>query len=187
MVKQQIVTAACVAGILACGACFLPPIPNRPPRPPAAPVRQLQPLQIVVSSQAAEPHLDTSQLARELARALAGRKDGAIQAFPAGEEQVAAGELRLVLLEEWATPVGEPTPAHLEQTTWLYRFRLTVTIAGADGLVSWASGQRIVAIESSSLGRAKPPSGPGWEQAAVRQALAEELARRIAPQITLGR
>jgi hypothetical protein len=72
MVEKKLLTLAGVVGILACGACFLPPLPQHKPTPP--PIRNgfdgVQSIRVEVANASPSHHLDSADLSRKIADAI---------------------------------------------------------------------------------------------------------------------
>jgi|ERR1035438_1476691 hypothetical protein len=75
MVEKKLITLACAIGILACGACFLPPLPeHRPPPPPPLPQRLalagIQSIRVSVTNTSELHRLNPSDLARAVTKSI---------------------------------------------------------------------------------------------------------------------
>ena len=72
MVRKKLLTLAGVVGILACGACFLPPLPQHRPAPP--PIGNgldgVQNIRVEVANSSPSHHLNSADLARKIADAI---------------------------------------------------------------------------------------------------------------------
>jgi len=72
MVEKKLLTLAGVVGILACGACFLPPLPQHEPPPP--PVRNgfdgVHSIRVEVTNASPSHHLDRAALAQKIAETI---------------------------------------------------------------------------------------------------------------------
>src|ERR1035438_9069294 len=73
MLEKKLLTLACAAGILACGACFLPPLPEHH-RPPPLPARLalagIQSIRVSVTNTSESHHLDPSDLALAVTKSI---------------------------------------------------------------------------------------------------------------------
>jgi hypothetical protein len=72
MVEKKLLTLAGVVGILACGACFLPPLPQHKPAPPQ--IRDgfvgIQSIRVEVANTSPSQHLGSADLARKVTDAI---------------------------------------------------------------------------------------------------------------------
>jgi hypothetical protein len=72
MVEKKLLTLAGVVGILACGACFLPPLPQHKPAPPQ--IRDglvgVQSIRVEVVNTSPSQHLGSADLARKVTDAI---------------------------------------------------------------------------------------------------------------------
>jgi hypothetical protein len=138
MLEKKIVTLACAAGILACGACFLPPLPMHKPPPPAVPpnLRGIGRIRVQVMNASPTQHLDATQLASWLANQINDRADHTtVTGFAAQQPGNEDAVLEVTILSESMTlhsaavSIGKPT--------WEIQLSLTATLTRVDGQVVW--------------------------------------------------
>ncbi|MFY9852609.1 MAG: hypothetical protein WAK26_01875 [Terracidiphilus sp.] len=135
MVEKKLLTLAGVVGILACGACFLPPLPQYKPVPP--PIRNgldgVQNIRVEVANASPSHHLDSADLARKIADAINEQSWKTRVSADVGKE--AGGEdavLSIAVLSE----IVESTPqAKTGRMTFLIEDSATLT--RLDGALEW--------------------------------------------------
>jgi hypothetical protein len=139
MLEKKILTVASAIGILACGACFLPPLPERKPPPP--PLRLnldgIQSICVVATNSSGTHQLDPVELAQGVAHAINSRawKDG-INAFAGKEDGNADAVLRITILNETVDAKGPASQANPGSMT--FSVKDTATLTRRDGLVVWS-------------------------------------------------
>jgi hypothetical protein len=139
MLEKKLLTLAGTAGILACGACFLPPLPERKP-PPPPPVRLdlqgIQRIRVDVINQAALHHLDPPELAAWVASEinLRGKRAGATADANdnLGDED---GVLQVTVLSETGTPEQQLAKEH--GTEWRFEVIISAVLKTKAGQVVW--------------------------------------------------
>lgn len=143
MLKKKLVTLVCAAGILACGACFLPPLPGHVPAPP--PVRLdlqgIHRIHVVAENASPTHHLNADRLASRIADSAGsqGRGDrltafsGPIAPGPGTPDQ--DGELKVTVLTEGATP-GQK--GYKKGTVaWTFEVSITAELRNSAGVTVW--------------------------------------------------
>lgn len=134
MLKKKLLTIAGVVGILACGACFLPPIHNGPPAPPPPPPIQIpkdiHTVRVVVTDNSIPAHIDTQAMANSVAKYinLLNSRNG-ISAHAGGDP--AAADLIIALSNETGT-LKQVEPSDSSES-WLYEFTFSESLKKADG------------------------------------------------------
>lgn len=138
MLEKKLITLACAAGILACGACFLPPLPE--PKPKAPPIlldlHGIARIRVDVTNQSAQRHLDPLVLAKSVASEinLQGKR-AHVTAFAndgLGDED---GVLKLIVLSESATL--EQQLADGNSAEWRFEVISSAVLTTKSGQVVW--------------------------------------------------
>ena len=143
MVEKKLLTAACVAGILACGACLLPPLPQKKaPLPPA--LASVHRITIQVEDGTGNNIFDPLIMSNATASNFSQLWSG----FPVRAEGVNAGEsgdaaLRITVHRETASCKGESK----DKLFCSYEMIVSVTLTAADGTILKSKQQ-----ESSKFG-----------------------------------
>ena len=136
MLWKQLLTMACAVGILACGACFLPPR-YTPQPPPAIFSENVKRLRIVVVNQTESRHLDPSALAEVLAGKIdifaagahvSSHIDGALNS---AEDSV----LQVQILSESAELQSSPSRNGL--ALWKFQIKTSASLTNASGIPLW--------------------------------------------------
>jgi hypothetical protein len=72
MFEKKLLTLAAMVGILACGACFLPPLSQNEPLPPPIPngLDGVQSIRVEVANASPSHHLDSADLALKIAETI---------------------------------------------------------------------------------------------------------------------
>ena len=126
MLEKKLLTLACVAGILACGACFLPPLPEHVPPPPPVQLELngIRRIHVVVENASPTRHLDADKLGSWIAvkTGTQGRRVK-LTAFSGPKAADQDGELKVAVLSESATPGTGVTKNGMVE----WRFALSVT------------------------------------------------------------
>jgi len=136
MIGKKFLTLACAAGILATGACFLPPLPEHHPTspPPLIDLAGIKTIRVEVLNQATVPHLVPSEVAEGVATRLNNRRreTGAravVQPGTGNEDAV----LSITILSESAAEAGTATQAGTRR--WSLRSWVSATLTRRDGKV----------------------------------------------------
>jgi hypothetical protein len=140
MLEKKLVTLGCAVGILACGACFLPPLPQHEPTPP--PVRLdlqgIRKIRVEVSYDSQLHDLDPNALASwiEVRINTDARSAGAkafSQKHPASADADAV--LQVTVLSETATP-GRMRSNGVDED-WDFQISISAVLTKKDGRVVW--------------------------------------------------
>jgi hypothetical protein len=140
MLGKKLLTIACVVGILACGACFLPPIGNTPRDPPPPPLRDelrgIKTIDLFVDDNSDSHLVVPAQVAGRIGGKMDWLEDRthincAFRATPRPRDAV----LRITLLKESATQRAPES----SQTGpgWLLELTINATLTGPDGQILW--------------------------------------------------
>jgi hypothetical protein len=134
MWKKKLVTLAGVLGILACGACFLPPPhPYHPPPPPPlrASLRDIRNISVEAVNESGLHHLNPADLAAAVARDIDFRRfETHIGAAPQGDADPDA-RLQITITDETATQ----SEGSLK---WFITITVSAKVTARDGRVLWS-------------------------------------------------
>jgi hypothetical protein len=172
MVEKKLLTVACAVGILACGACFLPPPPERKPQPP--PLRidltGITTIRVEVANGSETHRLDGADLAGEVARAMNARFGVRpdLRAYAGVDRSDADAELKITVESE----------ALEDDPTFEGRFviRDSATLARRDGAVLW---QETNSMNRIFLQYLQGNTENVWRQPLVEKRLEAQLASRL--------
>ena len=138
MFKKKLLTLACAAGILACGACFMPPLPHRAPVPPPlrAEMQGIETIRVEGTNVSAQRNIDPSELTNAVANSINWRSGqtgirASVQNGAVEENAV----LKIVILSERATP---GMLLEKGRQLWSFQLKTSSTLTGKDGHVIWA-------------------------------------------------
>jgi hypothetical protein len=138
MLEKKLLTLACAGGILACGACFLPPMPERKPPPP--PVRLdlqgIRRIRVDVKNQSPPNHLVPLQLAARVASEIIfqGRRLN-VTAYPDSVSDDEDGVLQVIVLSETGTP-GKKL-SNWNGIEWSFDIGISAVLTKKNGQVVW--------------------------------------------------
>jgi hypothetical protein len=134
MLKKKLLTIAGVLGILACGACFLPPIHNGPPTPPPPPPihvpKNIHRVRVIVTDNSIPAQIDTQVMANAVVKYinLLSSSDG-IAAHAGGEP--ADADLAIAIANEDAV-LKQVEPSDSSES-WLFQFTFSESLKNASG------------------------------------------------------
>jgi hypothetical protein len=138
MLEKKLVTLVSVAGILACGACFLPPLPEHVPPPPPVQLEMQGIHRIHVVAENASPthHLDADKLASWIAvRTQTQGRGEKLTAFSGPGAPDQDGELKVEVLSESATP--GTAVAKNGMVEWRFALSVTAELRSSTGVTIW--------------------------------------------------
>ena len=171
MLSKKLVTLGGALGILACGACFVPP--QRPYHPPPAPpppasLRGIRTIAVQVSNDSESRHLPAAELA-----AMVARNIGLLGSEPhitATTDGAADPDARLGI--EIRRETATPQPVDLN---WAIVIEASSTLTARDGRVLWSEAR------SYTTARRFPAQDPEqvWQNSQIRTWLAWTLANRM--------
>jgi hypothetical protein len=140
MLEKKLLTLGCAVGILACGACFLPPLPEHQPPPP--PVRLdfhgIRKIRVEVINNAAAHGIDPDALGGWIEFGIKTQARAAgVKAFSQTESanKDADAVLHVNVLSETAVPVNLDSSGSDKQ--WNFQVNLSAVLAKKDGTVIW--------------------------------------------------
>lgn len=139
MLEKKLLTLACAVGILACGACFLPPLPEH--RPPPPPLRLnldgIQSVRVEAMNISETHHLDPVDLAQGVAHAINEKTwKAGLNAYTGKEAGDADAVLRITILNETVDARGPASQANPGSMT--ISIKDTATLTRQDGVVVWS-------------------------------------------------
>ncbi|HKF48175.1 MAG TPA: hypothetical protein VKB38_12515 [Terracidiphilus sp.] len=163
MHRKQLVTLGSAVGILACGACFLPPPRPAPPRPrPHLNLHGSNRIRVTVTNSGTQA-IDTAMLERCLVGSINHRRPAGVPAaVGGGNAQNNDAVLQVTVENETATP--EPQRSSRDVSTWDVKVTLSATLAQAGG--TWY-GRRPTSSLTDSFSR-PPELHPGPRNGLVR-------------------
>lgn len=177
MLEKKILTVVSAVGILACGACFLPPLPER--RPPPPPLRLnldgIQSIRVVATNTSESHHLDPAELEQAVAHAIKEKTwKAGVSAYTEKEVSDADAVLRITILSETVDARGPASQANPGSMT--ISIKDTATLTRRDGVVVWSETE----TENSIL-RHFPQASPtdAWNDSAAISSAIIAVANRI--------
>ena len=168
MVKKKLVTLACAIGILACGACFLPPLPEHQPPPPRIELLGVQDIRVAAANVSELHHIDPSALAKAVANSieLRARETGVNASAQEGAGAAGDAVLAITVLDESATP----SPSSNKRLSLL--INVSATLTRQDGAVIWRETD---AAYPFSYNLTSDHSEDAWQNAFLRTWLTNML------------
>jgi hypothetical protein len=169
MLKKKLLTIAGVVGILACGACFLPPIHTGPPTPlPPPPIHlpeDIHTVRVVVTDNSVPAHIDTQALANSVA-AYINLIDRGQGASAHADDEPGDSELEIKIANGDAS-LENVLPDGTE--SWTFHFTFAVVLVRSNGRI--VSQKPNMQVEFQLM---LPPKHPAdiWSIGDVRQACA---------------
>ncbi|MFZ0395481.1 MAG: hypothetical protein WCF17_00705 [Terracidiphilus sp.] len=137
MHREKLITAACALGILACGACFLPP--PRPAAPPLAPdLRASRRIRVEVANLSPTQHVPPQRLGRTIVERMNGRLARTdIRARTNTEPKTGDAVLHIEILQE--SVASKSAPSYPRQSGVVFNFSVFFngTLTAANGAVVW--------------------------------------------------
>jgi hypothetical protein len=182
MMKQKLLTVAGVLGILACGACFLPPIGQKQPTaPPINPkLTGIHKIRVEVAETVDPGHLDIIELARSTASDISAEASGRGIKALTSEGRVDA-TLSIVITDESAfqTRMNDINGA----VNWRYDVIWDATLTTSDGNIRWQEKNRRVRF---SHWFSQPPGENVWIDHAVRAEAVNQFRVQFVPDFLYG-
>jgi hypothetical protein len=175
MAGKKLLTLACAVGILACGACFLPPLP--PPKPkPGIYLHSIRSIGVSVRNETESHHVNPSLLQQAAVMHINLLTNG-IQVNAVGQGPVASDDavLEVAIVNE---RVSEFPPSHPGGCRELeFQISVYATLTRKDGRVMWqeTNDQQTV---SACLTRAEPSDA--WNDQAQQFWLMDTVGKRLA-------
>jgi len=173
MVEKKLLTVASAVGILACGACFLPPLPE--PAPPLRnALRGVRTIQITAANDSPSHHIDPSGLAQALMQNLNWKtSETGATAFVTQKAGVLEGAaLAITILSEDGKPI--PLKDYPSLSRWKVVVKISATLTRQDGSQIWQETGTEYSVD-----HVYPRSGAPWDDSHSSNLLASELADRL--------
>lgn len=180
MLDKKLLTLACAIGILACGACFLPPLPEHRPPPPL--LQGIRRIRVVVSSSADSPCIDPAALAREIAEGFNLEISGTgVKAYVRDKAEDKDAILYIEAPGVNGTPGSAPMASGLYM--WSFEVVISATLTDPGGHVVWQEKDG-----SFRIFHAFPPKDLAelWSDQGYRNWLASAVGERLVKQMLHG-
>ncbi len=179
MLKKKLLTLACAIGILAFGACFLPPIYHTPPAPPPnlrPELGHIRTLHVRVSDMSQPSHLDTDRVAKSISEEMKLLTNGYIVVAPTADSADAVLDVT-VTNENASAQTVNPVSGN---TIWLFEINVSSSLMSADGEVLWKSTDDRVHFARAI----SPHHGQDiWREGIIRREAPDTLAARVVAQL----
>jgi len=178
MLAKKLLALACAGGILAIGACFLPPVRPQQPPPPQIDFHGIRRLWVTASSQSETHHIDPSTLAAAVAYQFNLQVDNRVITASPSYGSSHDGTLQIDILNESAA--AQAIAASSGKTQWTLDVTLNATLTNSAGAILWHTTN----FEIRSPGPiAGPNSGAVWESSPapgqLRYWLSSALVNRL--------
>ena len=139
MLKMKLLTLACALGILACGACFLPPSQrnSNPSLPPTQiDLKGIRTIGVRVTNNSEWRHIDASALAHAIEVGINGyTKETGAKAFALTATGQEDATIEIAIQSENAILEAKPAPPGTSR--WSYKVTISATLTKHDGTVVW--------------------------------------------------
>jgi hypothetical protein len=174
MVKKKLLVLAGVVGILACGACFLPPLPEHEPPPP--PVRigldGVQSIRVEVANASPSHHLDSAALARKIAETINEQSWKTKVNAHVGKE--AGGEDAVLVITVLSETMEAAPPAKTGSMT--FHVKDSATLTRLDGALVWRETEAGNWITRNVV---EENAADAWKEPGLVDGLDKELSDRL--------
>jgi hypothetical protein len=180
MLVKKLLTVACALGILACGACFLPPIPAprhpAPPTPVQAGLHGIHRIRVVATNVSDSRHLNADELAMEVANRINWlARDTGITASASSQTGDEEAVLEVKIDKESATPSTVFSTEKVE--AWSFSIEVSTTLMDRGGRILW---QDVDPADSFLVTFPRDPSGDIWSRPGRDVSVPQFVARRVA-------
>lgn len=179
MLEKKLLTLACAIGILAFGACFLPPIYHNPPAPPPSlrpELSHIRTLHVRVTEASQPGHIDTDRVAKSISEEVKLLTDGYIVVTPASSTADAVLDVT-VTQENASAQTVNPASGN---TIWLFEINFSSSLTTVYGAVPWKSvDDRVHFAQAISPHHSQDI----WKERIIRREAPDALAARVAAQL----
>jgi hypothetical protein len=182
MLVKKVLIVFCAAGILAIGACFLPPpLPPQLP-PPPLPHRDLQGIhriRVVVEDRSPSRHLDALTLADAVTEGINLRsRNSKVKASVYQGFRLPDAVLKITIFSQSA--VAKPSPQLTGLENWPIHIDYSTTLTRPDGQILWQEDHFVTRLSRSLRARGSDPAGSEPRvQYMTMSDLGSDLALRI--------
>jgi hypothetical protein len=183
MQGKKYLTIACAAGILASGACLLPPPRQTLPPPPLLRIdlRGVQSIRVAVTNNSETRHIDADELARWIVVEINTHKDsGTPKARLKGTERPNEAILRVTLLGETANGTSINVHGYAEH---MWTVNIDAVLTAGDGTVIWRQANRSYQSKGSFPVSA---SDDGWRNPSIRDRIGYDISQSLVKQMLFG-
>lgn len=177
MHRKKLFTVACALGILACGACFLPP--PRPAAPPLAPdLRASRRIRVEAANTSPTQHIPPQRFGSTLVGRMNDRLARAdIKARTNTEPKTGDAVLHIEILQESVT--SKPAPSYPKQAGVVFNFSVVFngTLTAANGAVVWHVTNRTCTSQPLYVSNVDAP----WNDSShvIEYLLAQDVVNQI--------
>jgi hypothetical protein len=176
MLGKKLVTLACAIGILACGACFLPPPPYHPP--PGLDLHGVQRIRVEAENVSESHHLDPSDFASMVAIYINYlTSETRVAAASEKEAGVAESVLHVSVLSE------SMLPYRIEKRALPFKISISATLTKPDGELAW---HETGAVYSVTYYGSPDSSADVWKDRNVQSWIASAVGSKLANSIFYG-
>jgi hypothetical protein len=175
MLEKKLLTLACAAGILACGACF-GPISSPPPLPPPLlDLHGIQSIQVVVTSVSESHHLNLSDLAGRVTYFINWQtQHTGVSAYAQQQAEPGDAVLQITILSETVDLSSSPPLTARKKLPFL--IKVSATLTRQDGQVIWHETDAEYLVHYSF----KPEdSSDVWKDTFLRNYVTNQLSSRL--------
>jgi hypothetical protein len=179
MIEKKLLTLACAAGILACGACFLPTLPDRQPPPPPArlALAGIQSIWVSVTNTSESHRLDPRDLAQAVIKSINEQShETGVSAYEQRDAADAVLEVTVVSETE------KPLPSNNKGV--VFEITISATLTRKEGDLMWRETE---ALDPFSYSLTSDYSGNPLQNASVRAWVTNMLSTRLVYRMLHGR
>jgi hypothetical protein len=178
MVRKKLVTLACAVGLLACGACFLPPLPQPAPPPLRLPLGRSRAVRVEVTNDAPTHHIDPVEFRGWIVAAINLQRQPVVPpAHIDGEASPDDAVLQIHIVDESA--IAEPANPAVANAAAV-QVTLDATLTRPDGAIVWRQMHRLYRSDAryrfaDSADPWSSPSFAAWVHDSVCHTLVSQM------------
>lgn len=183
MFKKKLLTVACALGILACGACFLPPLPAPTPRATAPPAPVLprwiaiHTVRVVATDVSDKRHLDGDGLAMKVANRINWLTGGTVIRAYASDQPGSEDAVLEVKVEKESETRSATSP---KRDDWTFAIGISATMTDRYGQVRWQDAEPAILYYGIFP---HDPSLDEWNERGLKESLPDFLGERVAHRV----